>query len=251
MNKKNKSVKPVGWISIVLLLVPCALAGQTTHKRVKEGNELYSDKQYDQALNKYQDALLSDPDNNRIQYNVGNTLYWKKKFKEALQEYQKVVGTEELPLEAQAYFNMGNTLYRLGKLPESILAYQQALKIDPDDMDAKYNLEFVRRKIKENAEKQPQKNQPQPNQEQQETQPGQDNKEDQDKQDKQENQGQQVEQQETEGRESEPQNIKEMSQKEAERILNALKNDEKDIQKKRKMKASGKVKIKKDWCPIL
>jgi len=248
LNKKIFLPKLAASIVVLLILFPWTTEGQSTHKRVKEGNELYSEKQYDQALNKYQDALLSDPENNRIQYNVANTLYWKKKFAEALQEYQKVVGTEELPLEAQTYFNMGNTLYRLGKLPESILAYQQALKIDPNDMDAKYNLEFVRRKIKENAEKHPQENQPQPNQEQQETQQKQEKEED---QDKQENQGQQNDQQEKEGQESDPQNIKEMSQEEAERILNALKNDEKDIQKKRRMKASGKVKIKKDWSPAI
>lgn len=225
---------------LILCLTPVLLMAQSTRKRVEEGNQLYTDKKYDQALTKYQDALLSNPENKRIQYNVGNTLYWKKKYEEALQEFQKVIGTQELPLEQQTYFNMGNTMYRLGKLPESILAYQQALKMDPNDMDAKYNLEYVRRKLKENAEKQenPQSQQNQQQQSQQNQQEQQDQDQKKDPQEKnQEDQPQPGEQMQE----------KKLSKEEAERILDALKNDEKDLQKKRKMKASGKSRIKKDW----
>jgi tetratricopeptide (TPR) repeat protein len=221
-------------LMLVCLIIPAVLWGETSRKKVKKGNDLYIEKKYDKALTKYQDALLSDPENERIQFNVANTLYWKKKYEEALKEYQKVVGTEELELEQQSYFNLGNALYRMGKLPESILAYQQALKLNPDDMDAKYNLEYVRRKLKENAQKEPQSGQ----QEQQQQQEGEQQKEgeDQEKKDQQQQSGDQ-----------EQKNLNKLSKEEAERILDALKNDEKDIQKKRKMKASGKVRVKKDW----
>ncbi len=220
---------------LVCLIIPAVLWGETSRKKVKKGNDLYIEKKYDQALTKYQDALLSDPENERIQFNVANTLYWKKKYEEALKEYQKVVGTEELELEQQSYFNLGNALYRMGKLPESILAYQQALKLNPDDMDAKYNLEYVRRKLKQNAEKQPQSGQ----QEQQPQQEGEQQKEGEDQEKK--------DQQQPQPGDQEQKNLNKLSKEEAERILDALKNDEKDIQKKRKMKASGKVRVKKDW----
>lgn len=225
------------WLTLMLvcLIIPAVLWGETSRKKVKKGNDLYIEKKYDQALTKYQDALLSDPENERIQFNVANTLYWKKKYEEALKEYQKVVGTEELELEQQSYFNLGNTLYRMGKLPESILAYQQALKIDPNDMDAKYNLEYVRRKLKQNAQKQPQSEQ----REQQQNQEGEQQKEGEDPEKK--------DQQQPQPGDQEQKDLNKLSKEEAERILDALKNDEKDIQKKRKMKASGKVRVKKDW----
>jgi Ca-activated chloride channel family protein len=224
------------WYVLVLvcLVVPTMVWGESSRKKVKEGNEMYKEKKYDQALTKYQDALLSDPENERIQFNVANTLYWKKKYEEALKEFQKVVGTEELDLEQQSYFNLGNTLYRMGKLPESILAYQQALKLNPNDMDAKYNLEYVRRKLKQNTQKQPQTGQQEQKQQESEQQKsGED----------QEKEGQQQPQPGDQKQES----WDKLSKEEAERILDALKNDEKDIQKKRKMKASGKIKVKKDW----
>ena len=228
------------FIAVILLFsIPGLLQAQSTRNRVKEGNKLYTDENYDQALNKYQDALLSDPENETIQFNVGNTRYQKKKYEEAMQDYQKVIGTEDLNLEQNAYFNLGNTLYRMEKLPESILAYQQALKLNPDDIDAKYNLEYVRRKLKENADKQQQNQQQQQQQQQNEDQQNKDeqNKDEQNK-DEQEEQQQQEQQAEKEDK---------LSKEDAERILNALKNDEKDIQKKRKMQTSGRRRVLKDW----
>ena len=228
-------------IVIVFLALSLGLSAESQRKKTQEANELYQEKKYDQALTKYQDALLSDPENERLQFNVGNTLYQKKKFEEALQEYQKVIGTEELPLEGQTYYNIGNALYRMNKLPESILAYQQALKIDPDDMDAKYNLEYVRRKLKQNSEKQEMQQQQssQEQQQQPEQDQGQSQGEENNKQSQQE-QGDQTEQ-------SQPQDQKELSKEEAEKILDALKNDEKDPQKQRKMQVSGRPRIKRDW----
>jgi len=224
------------WIAVLLifLIVPAVLWGETSRKKVKKGNELYSEKKYDQALTKYQDALLSSPENERIQFNVANTLYWKKNYEEALEEYRKVVGTQELDLEQHSYFNLGNTLYRMGKLPESILAYQQALKLDPGDMDAKYNLEFVRRKLKQDAKKEPQSGQ-------------QEQKPEQDKGEPEEGEDREMKEEQSRPGDQEEKDMNTLSKEEAERILDALKNDEKDIQKKRKMKASGRVKVKKDW----
>lgn len=224
---------------MALLLLTEGLWAQSPRKRIREGNELYAEKKYDQALNRYQDALLSVPENRRIQFNVANALYQKKKYEEAMKEFQKVVGTEELPLEEQTYFNMGNTLFRLGKLPESILAYQQALKIDPNDMDAKYNLEYVRRILKQNAEKQP-TDQSQPSQ--MKSQPSEEEKEE-----GEQNPEDQKQAEEQQASPQEKMDEDKMSREEAERILNALKNDEKDLQKKRKAQVSGKARIKKDW----
>jgi len=232
----------LAWM-LVCIIIPAVLWGETSRKKVKKGNDLYIEKKYDQALTKYQDALLSDPENERIQFNVANTLYWKKKYEEALKEYQKVIGTEELELEQQSYFNLGNALYRMGKLPESILAYQQALKLDPDDMDAKYNLEYVRRKLKQNAEKQQQDGQ----QEQQQQQEGEQQEGEKQEGEQQEGEDQEKEEQQPQQGDQDQKNLNKLSKEEAERILDALKNDEKNIQKKRKMKASGKVRVKKDW----
>ncbi|MCH8157233.1 MAG: tetratricopeptide repeat protein, partial [Nitrospinae bacterium] len=50
--------------------------------------------------------------------------------------------------------NMGNAFYRTGKLEESAAAYKKALELDPSDMDAKFNLEFVREQIEKKKQEQ-------------------------------------------------------------------------------------------------
>jgi len=241
-NREESMRKYILFIFVFLALLSFGLPAESVREKTKEANELYQGEKYDQALTKYQDALLSDPENKRLQFNVGNALYQKKKYEEALKEYQKVIGTEKLLLEGQTYYNLGNALYRLNKLPESIMAYQQALKINPDDMDAKYNLEYVRRKLKQNSEKQETNEQ----QEQQSTQEQQQqHQQDQDQSENNEAQKQHEDKDQTE--QIQPQDQKELSKEEAEKILDALKNDEKDSQKKRKMHVSGRPRIKKDW----
>lgn len=225
----------------VLILAGMLLTASFSHARsdrekVAEGNQLFAEEKFDEANNKYQDALLENPASPEIQFNVGNVLYKKNSHEKALESYQKSLDSDDALFQSQSYYNIGNTLYKSGKLPESILAYEQALKLNPDDMDAKYNLEFVRNRMKQNA--QPQQDQQQQQQEQQQNQ----------QQEQQQNQ----EQNEQEEGEQEPQEQPsgqqegEMSQEEAERLLEALKENQEDL-KKQQAKAGGQVRVRKDW----
>lgn len=242
--ENNFSIKLFIMLVMAMLFVMRAGMVMAINARacVKDGNRLYEEKKYDQALTKYQDALLAEPKNEKIEFNIANSLYMKKKYEDALKAYQKVIGSNDINLEGQTYFNIGNTLYRMGKLPESILAYQQALKLNPNDMDAKYNLEFVRKKLKEQMERQEQNKMSSQNKEHQQKNEG-------NKQQRQSSQQEKdIETKEKERAEAAKQDEqKELTKEEAERILNALKYDEKDIQKKRKIVPSAEYKVEKDW----
>jgi len=217
---------------LTVIFAGSALAGG--RPKVKEGNKYYAQGKFDQALNKYQDALIDNPESPEIHFNIGDALYKKKKYEEALKSYQKALATEDALLQSKAYYNIGNTLYRLGRLPESILAYKKALEINPNDMDAKYNLEFVRNKLKQNLKKQPMTGQQQQQvQQQPQVEQGKEQKDEQ--KDEQQKQGK------SEKRKQE------MSKEEAERILDALKRDEEKLQKRRRIKVSGSYKVDKDW----
>ncbi len=227
------------FLACIALAAP-QLNAQGARKKVGEGNELYKQEKYVEALTKYRDAELDDPQSPVIQYNIGSALYKQRKYEESLQAYEKALTSREAELHSRSYYNMGNTLYRMGKLPESIMAYKKALEANPDDFDAKHNLEFVRNKLKQQQQQQNQQDQ----QDQQQKQQG-------EGESGEEQQGEQQEQgQEGEEQEQQPQSQsrdEEMTKEEAERILNALKNDEKDLQEKRQVKAKGKVRVKKDW----
>lgn len=141
--------------------LPAAAFGQGKGRsKVLEGNKLFAEGKFDEANIAYRDAQLDNPASTIIEYDIANTLYEKKKYEEALKLYDKITKDPDDPvLQSRAYYNLGNTLYRLNKLPESILAYKEALKLNPDDAQAKYNLEYVRARLKQNAKKQEQQQQ--------------------------------------------------------------------------------------------
>ncbi len=137
---------------ILMLLVGSALA-ESVRGKVNRGNELFKQGKYEQALAAYQDALLDDPLNETALFNQGAAFYKLKKYKEALESFQKVVGSKNLQLSAKAFYNIGNCYFQQNKLQESIKAYKKSLELNPNDFDAKYNLELARAKLKELADK--------------------------------------------------------------------------------------------------
>lgn len=215
------------------------LFAQAGRKQVADGNRLFGEEKYDEANNAYRDALLEDPESDIIQFNIGDTQYKKNKYEEALKEFEGVLNSEDILIQSKAYYNMGNTLYRMGKLPESILSYKRALELNPDDQDAKYNLEFVRKKLKDQAQQQSQNNQ----QQQQQQGDQQEQQEEQEQQQEQNEKEQQQEEQTQQARESE----EDISKEDAERILDALKESEKELKDARKQKGRGRGRVGKDW----
>ena len=229
-----------------LLFGSVSLGAQTERQKVAKANELYNAERYEEALTIYRDAALDDPESAAIRYNIGNTLYKQGKFEEAFQEYTKVLSAQDADLHFRSYYNMGNTLYRMNKLEESILSYTKALQINPDDYDSKFNLEFVRNKLKQQMQDQQQdQQQQQEGEQQQDEQRQQQGEQQQNEQEQQQDQqeGEQQQQEQPQGQQDE----REMTREEAERILNALMDNERDIQEKRKAPAAGSTRVKIDW----
>lgn len=160
--------------------------------KVREGNELYHRGAYDDALDKYVNAQIDSPPLPQLDFNIAGTQYQRKKYDEAAQLFDKVVQSGNPEMQAKASFNMGNTLYRQGKMKEAMEYYKKAVdladglgykgdeSIDALKNDARYNYEFVERKIKENEQKQQQQGQ---DQEQNQKEQDQDQNDQQQKQD--------------------------------------------------------------------
>ncbi|MFQ5864861.1 MAG: tetratricopeptide repeat protein [bacterium] len=237
------------FLSLNLIFSISAFA-QGGHKQVSEANELYLQEKYDEANNKYRDALLENPESPIIHFNIGDVLYKKRNYEEAVKSYGKVLSSDDVLLQSKGYYNMGNTLYRMGQLPESILMYKKALELNPNDEDAKYNLEYVRAKLKDSAQKQPQQNQQQQQQQQQDQQSQDQNSQDEERQQEQqaqsENNENQNEQQQEEVQEQ-AEELEEISREDAERILDALQKEEQDLLKQKKTTKKGRAFRGKDW----
>jgi tetratricopeptide (TPR) repeat protein len=162
-------------------------------------------------------------------------------------------------MDSQTHYNIGNSYFKQDKLQESIEAYKKALDLNPNDQDAKYNLELARAKLKESAQKQQQQPQQSPKQqqgqEQQQDQQGQNDEEQQEKKEQQssaqaeqnpQDSGDEKGEEQQQGEAIEESQDK-MTEEDAERILDALKNDEQDNQQMRKPARSRKRLVDKDW----
>lgn len=244
-------MKKIKYNCLLLFLVfPVMLSAQAGRKQILEGNAAYAEERYDAAANAYQDALIENPASPVIRYNMGAAQYQKRDYEKALESYQQALNSDDPLLQSRAYYNMGNALYRSQKLEEAIQAYEQALKLNPEDEDAKYNLEFVRNKLKENTR--PQQNQPdqqqQQDQQKQQQQNQQEQEQEQQQQQKQEQQQSDQEQEEQQEEQSQPEKREtEMTEEEAEQLLNALKEDQEDLQKKKAQSVQGRGRAGKDW----
>lgn len=236
-------------------------------RKNREGNKLYSEGDVDEALSKWRDAQIESPDKKELHYNIGGALHEQKKYEDSFTEYEKALDTKDAELQAKTYYNMGNTHYRMGRLSEAIEDYERCLEITPDDEDAKYNIELIRKKIKENLKKQQTSQEERQQQQGEESQPqqqergrkeGKEEKETEEEQqaarDKEqgaegEEEKEEVEQEdEKEGAEQQANDEKEMSKEDAVRLLDALKDDEQDLQRELRLQpGEGRYRIDKDW----
>ncbi|MBN1794296.1 MAG: tetratricopeptide repeat protein [Candidatus Omnitrophica bacterium] len=140
-------------ITVIAILCCVTAEAASVGSKVKEANGLLERGESDEALRLYRDAQIDSPASSEIHYNIGNALYRQGKFDEAEKEYTQALGTEDIALQADTYYNLGNTNYRSGKLLEALENYKKCLEVRDDDEDAKYNIEMIQKKLKESAEK--------------------------------------------------------------------------------------------------
>ena len=247
---KNKRF--MGFLMTVALLVPVKVVAQRDVKYLREGNKAFEKKQYDQAELAYRKAREEAKDPVKPDFNLGDALYKQKKYNKAATNFLSVAGkTNENIKKADAFYNLGNTMIQTGKIDESIEAYKNALRLNPGDRDAKYNLSCaLRLKKQQQQQKQQQKqdkNQNQQDKQQQNKQNQQKNQQDQQNQQNQQKK-QQQNQQDKNRQQMQPSEGK-ISKETAERLLQALANDEKKVQEKvKKAKAQAhKTKTVINW----
>lgn len=251
---------------LVLLLTLSVVAfGQNERKFVRNGNKLFMEAvsdttkidsvKFSNAETEYRKALEKRPDDLKWDYNLADAIYKQKRFEEAEGKFTELAEKLEEPVErARANHNLGNSLLMQEKLDESIESYKKALRENPSDIETKYNLAYAQMLKKQQEQQQNQnqdKNQDQnkdqnqdkqQNQDQQNQDKNQDQNKDQQQKQDQQNQNQQQQQQQ-------PQANK-ISKQDAEQLLQALQNDERDIQdkvKKAKVANAKRVRTEKEW----
>lgn len=181
----------------------------------RQANRLYSEGKYDDAVAKYNEALVDQPDSAQLHYNLGVALSKKGKYDDALKALQQVPTSDDNPKRTAAVaLAIGNAKYKLGEAAEAsdpktaltdyaeaLAAYRRGMGADPSDSDIKFNHEFVDKKLAdlkkklEEQQKQQDQQQKQDQPDQKDQQPDQQNQQDQQNQKDQQAQNQKDEQQ--------------------------------------------------------
>lgn len=232
--KISKIIFPVFFIAV-------SLSAQSERSYINNGVDEYEAKKFNDAEVNFKKGLEKNEKSFEGHFNLGSALYKQGRYDEALQSYNNALANaEDEYVKSKILYNMGNTLLKAQKIDESIKAYKNSLKLDPKDLEAKYNLSY--------ALKMKQKQENQQNQNQQ----NKDNKDNQDKQDQnqqqQDQQNQDKQDQKNEQQQPQQQQKKnEVSKEEAKRMLEALKNKESDLQKELRKKKGKPVNKEKDW----
>lgn len=228
-------------LASILALFQINVSAQSTRSLVNDGVELYNEKKYADAEVNFKKGSEESPQNFEAKFNLGDAYYKQERYDEAMKSFQSAFVDAKDELEkAKLYYNIGNSLLKSQKIKESVGAYKESLKLNPTDQQAKYNLSYALNMLK-NPNQDQQKNQDQ-NKDQ--------NKDEKDQQDQnQQNQDQQKQdqQKQEQQQQSQQQKEQELTKQEAEKILNALKENEKDLQKQLRKVKGQRVKTEKDW----
>ena len=243
-------------ITILFLAMSLLSWSQQENHLIRQGNREYNDGNYKKAEIDYIKSTQAQRASHKGFYNLGDSWYMQKNYLEAAAAFDTLRTFKmDDDTRSKSYYNLGNSLLKAGidsaqlaqkVLPQSIEAYKQSLRLNPADTDAKYNLAYAQKLLDKSQKQQQQQNKDQKDQNKDQQKQDQ-QKQDQQKQDQQKQDQARQDQQKQQQQQGQPQQI---SKEDAERILDALKNDEKQTLEKlteAKIKTMRVVKSDKDW----
>ncbi len=158
LRKVNKIMKR--FLLISLLIISSIFSySQQERKYIREGNKNYAEKAYNNSETEYGKAILSDSSSFPANFNLANAYYKQKKYAPSEKQFLSAVDmTSDKDNLSNTYYNLGNSQLKyseqildegnpqdaLNKISQSIESYKNALRNNPNNKEAKYNLSFAK-----------------------------------------------------------------------------------------------------------
>lgn len=230
-------------ISAVLVLAVCLFAAGSAGadkaaSENRKGIRAYNGKKFEESSGRFAEALVERPNTPELRFNLGTAFSAQGKKDAAMNELESAARSlDSKGKAAAAHYNAGNLLFASSDYQGAIESYKKALKLDQQSPDIRHNLELAVRKLNEQKKDQSDK----------------DNKEkkgDRDNNQKNKSQNQNKQQQQNkEQQQSQQQNseLKPMTKDEAQRLLDAMNDDEKKSLSRRHQQMKTAVRPGDDW----
>ena len=218
----------------MVLSVATTVNAQQERKYIRKGVKEYRENDFGNSEVYFRKALDEDEKSWEAKFNTGNSLYKQDKPADAAEMFNQLLKAEtDKDRKADLYYNIGNTHLKNQEYEKSIDAYKNVLRNRSHDDDARYNLAYAMSMLQQ------QENQENKNDEQK----------DEDKNDQQGQQDQQENDTGEDDRQQQPKEIESISKEEAERILQAIQDREKEVQEEAEKKRAKTLASpnEKDW----
>lgn len=243
----------------LILCLGFTTAQASWRSKVRAGDKLYEEGHYDDALVKYLEALNDKGDSTLVSFELGNVYQAQEKFDDAGRSFLPSLTSPDSSLRANALYNLGNALFGQQKYQEAAEAYKSALKLQPRQIDYLHNLQLAEYLLKHQPPQQQQQQQNQQNKDKNQDQQKQNDQQNQQQKDQQQQNKEQQQQQKQPSEEEQQQEKQQqeqqqmaqadttLSKQDAERLLNALLSNEKQVLENLHPKQTGKGTAGKDW----
>jgi len=247
--------------AVLLLLLLPSLSSASSSRALRE----YKAGNYEQSLKDYEQLLQKNNDDPRLHFNAGAAAYRNRQFDAAARQFNEALASPDLKLQELSYYNRGNAQYWLGEQnvdpgkrtdawEKALKDYELSLKLNAQDADARFNHEFVKKKLEELKQQQQQQQQSQPdksdqNQNQQQQQQQQQNdssKQDQSQQQAQQSQTHQKQKQSQQNQQAEQQKQAQQQQQQAAKPSRDKNEKEQAAQQAAQAKAGADQKGRED-----
>ncbi len=133
-------------IIFIFALFPLIASAQEENGTIREGNEAYEQKQYKDAEVNYRKALLKNSESYPALSNLGSAMFRQGLYGDAEQMWARAIEVDSM--SSQANYNMGSAQLAQrkqdpAKLDAAIESFKQALRLNPRDDMARYNLAYA------------------------------------------------------------------------------------------------------------
>jgi len=252
----------------LMAFLTAASAWADTRKAVEEGQKLFEQHKYAEAHERFNEAAADLPESPLLEFNKAATFYKRQDYDKATELYRQSLLTKDPQLEAAAKYNLGNCEFQqavmnqsdLGKaiemLDRAMVYYRDAIETLADPQKARYNLEkakllekaLIDKKKKEmEQQKKEQQNEDRQKDKEQEDQNSNGDKKEQNQEEQQTSQKDEAQKDQQTGQSKQEQK-RELSAEEAEKLLNAIRERQKEDERARRIRRpAGYVPVDKDW----
>lgn len=159
-SRRNSRAPSAGASAAAALFLVFCLSSSDAFGSAADALKSYERGRYAKARDEFERLAKKSPDDARLRFNAGAAAFQDQGYDDALRHFSASLSAPDLKLQQRSYYNLGNTQYRLGERSndpkqkqqsweQAIHDYENALKLDPQDPDAKFNRDVVQQKLEE------------------------------------------------------------------------------------------------------